>query len=107
MLLPNSVVTSYYKKVSGAKLNQQQGGYTFSCTTKLPDFTFTVEDTSFTVPGAFMNYAPVDQTGRTCFGGLQSDADIGISIYGDIALKAAFVVFNGGEKTLGWAAKKL
>lgn len=52
-----------------------------------------------------MNYAPISTS--TCFGGLQSNAGIGISIYGDIALKAAFVVFNGSTKQLGWASKTL
>ncbi|KAH8879079.1 Asp-domain-containing protein [Thozetella sp. PMI_491] len=107
MLLPDAVVEEYYSNVSGAKLDQTQGGYTFDCDAKTPDFEFTVEGATVTVPGEYMNYAPVDTTGKSCFGGLQSDADIGISIYGDVALKAAFVVFNGGEKTLGFAAKKL
>jgi aspergillopepsin I len=39
-----------------------------------------------------MNYAPID--GATCFGGLQSNAGIGFSIFGDIFLKSQYVVFD-------------
>jgi hypothetical protein len=52
-----------------------------------------------------MNFAPLTEGGATCFGGLQSSAGIGLNIFGDVALKAAFVVFNGGTKQLGWAKK--
>jgi hypothetical protein len=50
-----------------------------------------------------INFAPVD--GNTCFGGLQSDDGIGFSIFGDVAIKAALVVFDLGNKRLGWAQK--
>ncbi|KAI2464022.1 secreted aspartic proteinase precursor [Annulohypoxylon bovei var. microspora] len=106
-LLPDSIVTAYYKKVTGSKLDSTQGGYTFPCSTTPPDFVFGVEGAKFTIPGEFINYAPVDDT--TCFGGIQSDDGIGFSIFGDVALKAAFVVFDQstGSPRLGWASKDL
>jgi aspergillopepsin I len=42
MLIDDSIVTAYYKKVSGAKLDNSQGGYTFPCKATLPDFTLTI-----------------------------------------------------------------
>lgn len=105
LMLPDEVVSAYYQQVDGAQDSEQEGGYVFSCDATLPDFTFAVGDGQITVPGKFINWAPVDTSNQTCYGGLQSDADIGISIFGDIALKAAFVVFDGGSKRLGWAAK--
>lgn len=105
LMLPDEVVSAYYSQVSGAEDSEQEGGYVFSCDATLPDFTFAVGDGQITVPGSYINWAPVDTSNQTCYGGLQSDADIGISIFGDIALKAAFVVFDGGAKRLGWAAK--
>ncbi|GKT64158.1 secreted aspartic proteinase precursor [Colletotrichum tofieldiae] len=105
LLLPNAVVTAYYSKITGAKYDSSQGGYTFPCSATVPSFTFGVGTARVTIPGSYLNYAPISTS--TCFGGLQSNTGIGISIYGDIALKAAFVVFNGGTKQLGWAAKTL
>ncbi|KAJ0107067.1 secreted aspartic proteinase precursor [Diaporthe amygdali] len=105
LMLPDEVVSAYYQQVSGAEDSEQEGGYVFSCDATLPDFTFAVGSGQITVPGDYINWAPVDTSNTTCYGGLQSDADIGISIFGDIALKAAFVVFDGGAKRLGWAAK--
>lgn len=105
LMLPDEVVSAYYQQVDGAQDSEQEGGYVFSCDATLPDFTFAVGDGQITIPGKFINWAPVDTSNQTCYGGLQSDADIGISIFGDIALKAAFVVFDGGSKRLGWAAK--
>ncbi|KAL1851361.1 hypothetical protein VTK73DRAFT_9453 [Phialemonium thermophilum] len=107
LLLPTSVVRAYYQRVSGARYDSSQGGYTFSCSASLPSFSFGVGANTITVPGSFINFAPVDSSGRTCFGGIQDDSGIGFAIFGDVALKAAFVVFNGGTNQLGWATKRL
>uniref|UniRef100_L2FR36 Secreted aspartic proteinase n=1 Tax=Colletotrichum fructicola (strain Nara gc5) TaxID=1213859 RepID=L2FR36_COLFN len=105
LLLPQSVVTAYYAKISGAKYDSSQGGYTFPCSATVPSFTFGVGSARVTIPASYMNYAPVSTS--TCFGGLQSSSGIGINIFGDVALKAAFVVFDGASNRLGWAAKTL
>ncbi|KAI3392676.1 hypothetical protein diail_5316 [Diaporthe ilicicola] len=105
LMLPDEIVSAYYQQVSGAQDSEQEGGYVFSCDATLPDFTFAVGNGQITVPGDFINWSPVDASNQTCFGGLQSDAGIGMSIFGDIALKSAFVVFDGGNMRLGWAAK--
>ncbi|KAI1361081.1 aspartic peptidase domain-containing protein [Xylaria arbuscula] len=108
-LFPDSVVEAYYSQVDGAEEDQQQGGYVFPCDAQLPDLTFTPGDAEITIPGEYINYAPVDESGSSCFGGIQSSNGIGINIYGDIALKAAFVVFDqsNGSPRLGWATKDL
>lgn len=55
-----------------------------------------------------MNFGAVDTAGTSCFGGLQSSSAIGINIFGDVALKAAFVVFDGASTPrIGWASKNL
>ncbi|KAL2195550.1 aspartic peptidase domain-containing protein [Corynascus similis CBS 632.67] len=109
LLLPSSVVSAYYGQVSGARYDSIQGGYTLPCSGTVPDFAFGVGDnnTTITVPGDYVRYAATDSTGLTCFGGIQADTGIGFSIYGDVALKAAFVVFDGGKQQLGWAPKPL
>lgn len=56
-------------------------------------------------PAEYMNYGKI--LGTTCFGGLQPSTSIGINIFDDVALKAAFVVFSADTPSLGWAAKTL
>ncbi|KAI1296440.1 aspartic peptidase domain-containing protein [Xylaria venustula] len=108
-LFPDDVVSAYYKQVDGAEDDESQGGYVFPCDADLPDLTFTPGDASITIPGEYINYAPADESGETCFGGIQSSNGVGINIYGDIALKAAFVVFDKSTSSprLGWANKDL
>jgi hypothetical protein len=108
-LLPAAVCKSYYAQVTGATLSASVGGYVFPCTATLPDFGYTVGANTITIPADFINYSPVDTTGTSCYGGIQPDTSIGFSIFGDIALKAAFVVFsaNGTTPQLGFASKTL
>ncbi|KAK0663276.1 Endothiapepsin [Lasiodiplodia hormozganensis] len=105
LLLPDSVVDAYYAKVSGASYSNSQAGYVFPCSATLPSFTFGVGSARIVIPGSYINYAPVSSS--TCYGGIQSNSDIGFTIFGDVALKAAFVVFNGGTNQIGWASKSL
>lgn len=109
LMLPADVVKAYYKQVTGAAYDNTQGGYTFACDATLPDFTLGVGDAGrIVVPGEYINYAPLDSANTTCYGGIQDDSDIGFAIFGDIVLKAAFVVFEGGASPqLGWASKNL
>lgn len=107
LMLPDAVVTDYYSQVTGAEDSTTEGGWVFPCTTTPPDFTFAVGSGSFTVPGSYINWTPVDTTNTTCYGGMQSDSSVGISIFGDIALKAGYVVFDGAEGRVGWAQKTL
>ncbi|KAH6954810.1 aspartic peptidase domain-containing protein [Fusarium avenaceum] len=107
LLLPSSINSAYYAKVSGAKYSSTYGGYVFSCSATLPNFSFAVGGVTITIPGSYINYAPVQEGSSTCLGGIQPSEDIGINIFGDIALKAAFVVFDGGNQQVGWAKKAL
>ena len=131
LLLPDSIVTDYYGQVNGASYDSNQGGYTFDCSSTLPDFTAVIGGHNAVIPGSFLNYAPVDgnsklslstpQKGRSlyakeayanmlgtaCFGGLQSSQGVGISIFGDIFLKSQFIVFDRSVPQLGVAAKNL
>ena len=103
------MVEAYYNSVSGAKYDNNQGGYTLPCSGAAPGFSFGVNDanTMITVPSEYIKYAPTTSSGKTCYGGIQSDSGIGFSIYGDVALKAAFLVFDSGRQRLGWEPKKL
>lgn len=105
LYLPNSIVNAYYSQVSGAAYNSRQGGYIFPCSANLPDFNVAIGGHTFTVPGSYINYAPLSTT--TCFGGIQSDSGIGFAIFGDIFLKSVFAVFDQTQSSprLGFAAQ--
>lgn len=103
-------MSDYYSNISGAQNDQTAGGYTFPCDASAPDFSFAVNDdnATITIPGSLMSLG--DSGTGACFGGLQSSGSVGTNIYGDVALKAAFVVFDAGsdgQPQLGWASKNL
>ncbi|EME47325.1 hypothetical protein DOTSEDRAFT_69301 [Dothistroma septosporum NZE10] len=105
LYLPDDVTTDYYNNVDGAQYDQSQGGYTMPCNTEVPSFNVEIGSQTFVVPGDYINYAPIDQSGETCFGGIQSNSGIGFTIFGDIFLKSVFVVFDQTQSSprLGFA----
>ncbi|KAL2116274.1 hypothetical protein VTJ04DRAFT_8441 [Mycothermus thermophilus] len=106
--LPGSVVAAYYRQVEGAVDSWYYGGYVFPCSSKLPSFTFGVGGANITIPSSYINYAAITEGSPVCFGGLQSSDWLGVNIWGDVALKAAFVVFDGSNPPkIGWARKPL
>lgn len=107
--LPSAIVSAYYRQVPGAGTSRSAGGgYAFPCNANLPVFTFGVGSSKVTIPGRYMNYGPITPGSANCYGGLQSSSGVGINIWGGVALKAAFVVFDASEKPqLGWAPKVL
>jgi hypothetical protein len=106
LLLPAAIAKNYYSSVSGAKNSASYGGWVFPCSATLPTFTYTVGSLDIEIPADYLNYSPVSSGSSTCYGGLQSSADVGINIYGDVALKAAYVVFSGASTPqLGFALK--
>ncbi|KAK7188480.1 Aspartic protease snp2 [Paraphaeosphaeria sporulosa] len=95
LYLPTAVVKAYYAKVSGATNSATYGGYVFSCSATLPDFTLVLNGVKQRVPGKYINYSPVQTGSSTCFGGIQTNDGIGFSIFGDIFLKSKYVIFDG------------
>jgi aspergillopepsin I len=105
--LPSNVVRSYYSGIQGARYDSSQGGYTLPCTGNAPDFTVAIGGKSYTIPGAYIDYAPLTSGSSTCFGGLQANTGIGFSIFGDVFLKAVYAIFDvsTGSPRLGFAAQ--
>ncbi|KAK3943348.1 aspartic peptidase domain-containing protein [Diplogelasinospora grovesii] len=89
----------------GAQNSNTAGGYVFPCTTELPDFTFNIANVPFTIPGEYLNYEPLGN--GNCYGGIQVNSGVGQSIFGDVALKAFYVVFDSRGPQLGFATKAL
>lgn len=103
MLANPAIVNAYYSQVTGAVNNQTVGGVTFPCNAVLPDLAVDVGGSYMaTVKGSDINFAAVDATGKTCFGGLQATTS-SLQIYGDIMFKSQFVAFNGGNNSIGMA----
>ncbi|KAJ0124812.1 secreted aspartic proteinase precursor [Diaporthe amygdali] len=105
----DDVVQDYWKLVPSAKYSYSEYGFIFRCNETLPDFHFGfVEDwTEFTVPGAYMNYSPTMDSGDGwCYGGLQS-SNMGVTVIGDVILKALYVDFNIAKESVGFASKPL
>lgn len=105
LLLPDTIVAAYYKQVRGASFDRYWGGILFPCLSALPDFAFGYGTYRGVVPGRYINYGHINAT--TCYGGIQGSVGIGFSIFGDMILKAQFVVFDLGNKRIGWARKAL
>ncbi|CAG8957721.1 hypothetical protein HYFRA_00000057 [Hymenoscyphus fraxineus] len=105
LLIADAAVTTYYDAVQGASFDNQQGGYTFPCSATLPDFAVRIGSTNYaTIPGSLINFAPIDNSGRTCFGGIQSVGQIaGMGIYGDVFFNAYYGVFDDAGPRFGFA----
>lgn len=103
MLVDPSIVNAYYSQVQGAVNNEAVGGVTFPCNANLPDIQVDMGGAFLsTVRGEHINFAPVDQAGTICFGGIQAIAPP-LQIYGDIFFKSNFVAFHAGNNSLGIA----
>ncbi|KAL9594100.1 MAG: hypothetical protein Q9219_007215 [cf. Caloplaca sp. 3 TL-2023] len=103
MLADDAVVRSYWRQVEGAEMEDQ--GVTFPCGAQLPDFHIALGPSYMaTIPGELMNFQRLGR--NTCFGGLQSNMGQPLQIFGDVLFKSQFVVFDGGEKAVGFAPHK-
>ncbi|RMZ88204.1 hypothetical protein DV736_g4573, partial [Chaetothyriales sp. CBS 134916] len=107
LLLDDLIVDTYYLNISGASYSLTDGGWVFPSSADLPDFVVGINGAKLTIPGSYLKYAPTDDSGETTYGGLQSSDGIGVNIFGDIFLKAVFVVFDNDNLQLGFASKDL
>jgi Eukaryotic aspartyl protease len=103
LLLDDSIVSAYYQNVQGASYDSNQAGWLVPTGASLPSFELYVSSTPISVPGTYLCYK--DLGDGTCYGGIQSSSGIGQNIFGDIVLKAAYVVFDFGNTQIGWAGK--
>lgn len=105
LLMDDAIVSAYYKNVKGATNDKTQGGYIFDCGVTLPAFTLGIGSGKSVIPGSLMSLGSVGDGSNNCFGGIQSNSGIGLSIYGDVWLKAVLAVFDADNQQFGYAPK--
>ncbi|WPH04396.1 Hypothetical protein R9X50_00728700 [Acrodontium crateriforme] len=103
LLVDDDVAKAYYAQVDGSKNDSTQGGYVYPCSSNLPDFGIAIGDYIAVLKGSDLTYANVDSS--TCFGGIQSNANSGMQIFGDVMFKQYFAVFDAGNTQFGVASK--
>ena len=75
-----TAVRSYYSQVPGGYYDNNQGGYLGYCDSNWPNFNLKIGSTTFTIPGSIINFQPLDDGSGNCFGGIQSNAGLGVSL---------------------------
>jgi aspergillopepsin I len=105
MMLPDRIVAEYYAQIPGAANSQGMGGYIFDCSSKLPDFHIVLGGSNYTavVPGSLINYSSLGGSNDSCYGSLQSQGTLGMSVFGDPFLKSQYAVFDAGGMRMGFA----
>ncbi|KAF4447712.1 hypothetical protein F53441_8790 [Fusarium austroafricanum] len=112
LFLPSDLAGMYWYDVPDMRIDPRlNNAFTFPCkfADNLPDLMFKVPGTEhiLTIPGPYLSYSPVDDDPEYCWGGMQSAESLGVTIIGDIALKALFVAFDLENNKVGFANKKL
>ncbi|KAL2267930.1 hypothetical protein VTJ83DRAFT_5207 [Remersonia thermophila] len=101
LLVSKELVDDYYSYVPGAQTRPMYGGVTFPCNATLPDLWLDVEDAyRARIRGSDINFGPIND--ELCFGGIQPTTSH-VQIWGDIFFRSQFVVFHGGNRSLGMA----
>lgn len=106
IFLPDEVLNNYYNQIPGAYYSNTQGGALVPCNANMPDLVFTISNAQRTVPGAYINYAPLMDGSGYCYGGLQSSYGLPFGILGDVFIKSQYVVFDAYNKRIGFADQK-
>ncbi|KPA44729.1 endothiapepsin [Fusarium langsethiae] len=113
IFLPPALAGLYWNDVPNMRINPDLGdAFTFPCdfTEELPDLMFKVPNTEHVlkIPGSYLSYSPTDDDPEYCWGGMQSAEDLGgVTIIGDVALKALYVAFDLENNKVGFANKDL
>ncbi|KAJ3496175.1 hypothetical protein NLG97_g2854 [Lecanicillium saksenae] len=100
--VPHDIADDYWGNIEGSKEQQVGPGqslWVYNCTNTLPTFSFGVGSGRITIHSNNINFT---SEGDTCVGGIGAlEGDI--AIFGDVAMKSGFVVYDDGKDQLGWA----
>ncbi|EUC47390.1 hypothetical protein COCMIDRAFT_90312 [Bipolaris oryzae ATCC 44560] len=94
--LPDQVVADYYSQVPDYELTLG-GDNAFPCNATLPDFTFKIEDQTFSVPGQYLNFGVSDPSRMRCSGVIVGKRTLRNSLFGSIWMKNFYVVHSMEE----------
>ncbi|KAJ5980753.1 aspergillopepsin A-like aspartic endopeptidase [Penicillium waksmanii] len=109
MLVSPQVAKAYY--AGWAQYSNSVSGYIFSCDADLPNLSVAIGNKfQATIPGSLINFAEIGTNkttgGTVCYGGVQSNSGSSLQIFGDVFLKALFVVFDHRGPSLGFGSPK-
>ncbi|KAK4188853.1 penicillopepsin [Podospora australis] len=101
MLVAKEVSDAYWEQVPGAKFMPTVGGIAFPCNSTLPDLFIDVGGAyAAKVRGHDINFTTLKN--GFCYGGVQPTPSK-LQIWGNVFFRSQFVVFNGGNHSLGMA----
>ncbi|KAJ2972479.1 hypothetical protein NQ176_g7132 [Zarea fungicola] len=103
--LPTDVAEDYWSNVSGSvkhNVSSSQSLWTFPCDANLPTFSFGIGSGNITIHSESINFSPNQDGDGSCLGGL-GGSNGRFAIFGDVAMKTGFVVYDDGNNRLGWA----
>lgn len=93
----------YYQQIIGAENNAQFGEWTVPCSAFLPSFTIIINEYKAVVLGDLLKLEPAVPGSSQCLGGIQSNMNASVSIFGHPFLKTQYVVFDDRGPRLGFA----
>lgn len=104
-LVDDAIVNAFYAPVSGAVYNSTYGAVIFPCSSasQLQSLSYYINGVKKTMPGSYGVYSTLSSPAGYCYGGIQSNDNVGFTILGDVFLKSQYVVFDVCLKRLGFA----
>ena len=109
MIIDDSLLSTFYALVRpAASFNATEQLWVFPCGAELPEFGVRLGDEFVAaIPPSYLEFGQTDYDPELCYGSLQSNAGLNLSIYGITFLKSLFVVFDDENSRLGFARKPL
>lgn len=104
-LVDDAIVNAFYADIAGAAYNSTWGGVIFPCpsASQLQSLSYWINGAKRTMPGSYGVYGTLSSPAGYCFGGVQSNDNVGFTILGDVWLKSQYVVFDVCLQRLGFA----
>ncbi|KAJ3112222.1 hypothetical protein HK100_002419 [Physocladia obscura] len=103
LYLPSTPATAIAVAINGT-FDSDYGLYTIPCVNSLPPVVFQVGDASFPISSEIYTFLiGTDNNGNNvCIPGIFPGGD-GLSIFGDVFIRAAYTIFDKGNEQLGFA----